>query len=84
MLGYPGETEETMQENGKLIKELRLFRYRCTAVLCRFPDSEVYENSPRTRHIYEDWEQVGSFNKIVYVPHGLSQEKITHYLNKML
>jgi radical SAM superfamily enzyme YgiQ (UPF0313 family) len=44
MLGYPGETEESMQETVNFIKELELFDIGAQAFV-PFPGSEVYQTA---------------------------------------
>ena len=70
-----------MQETVDFIKELKLFDIGAQPFV-PFPGSETYETAREYGEYNEDWEQVGSFTKIVYVPHGLTKDKIIQYLNK--
>jgi anaerobic magnesium-protoporphyrin IX monomethyl ester cyclase len=81
MLGYPGETEASMQETVDFIKEIKPFDIAAQPFV-PFPGSEVYPVALENGDYIEDWKQIGNFTKVVYVPQGLSEKKIVEYLNK--
>ena len=81
MLGYPGETEQSMQETVDFIKELKLFDIAAQPFV-PFPGTDIYKHAIQNGNLEEDWEKIGNFSEMAYTPHGLSKEMIAKYLNK--
>jgi anaerobic magnesium-protoporphyrin IX monomethyl ester cyclase len=81
MLGFPGETEETMQETVKLIKELKLFDVSAQS-FTPLPGAEIYSRVVDSAEYLEDWDRNGCLDEVVYVPEGLTEEKIREYLDR--
>ena len=78
ILGHPGETEQTMQETVKLIKECKFFDV-AVFLFTPLPGSEVYGNVREYGTFDEDWEKMNALDEVVFVPHGLTAEKLRHY-----
>jgi anaerobic magnesium-protoporphyrin IX monomethyl ester cyclase len=81
MLGYPGETEQTMAETEELIKELKLFDVS-VQTFTPLPGAEIYGRVQEFGDHVEDWEKSGCLDEVVYVPHGLTASKISEYVKR--
>jgi len=81
ILGYPGETEETMRETVELIRECR-FDDVGVFLFSPLPGSEVYSNVARYGRFVEDWSKMNSLDEVVFVPHGLSEEMLKEYSDR--
>ena len=78
ILGYPGETEETMQETVQLVKECKFFDVG-VFLFTPLPGSEAFQNVREYGEFDEDWEKMNALDQVVFVPHGLSAEKLKEY-----
>ncbi len=81
ILGFPGETEATMQETVDFIREIKPTDVTVQPFV-PFPGSPIYEKALALGDYVEDWREVGTFSKVAYVAHGLTEQKIVEYLNK--
>ena len=78
ILGHPGETEQTMQETVKLIKECKFFDVG-VFLFTPLPGSEVYRDVREYGTFDENWEKMNALDEVVFVPHGLTTEKLKSY-----
>ena len=83
ILGYPGETEATMQETVDFVKRLKLDDIAVQPFV-PFPGAPVYRTALEEGTYEEDWREVGTFTKVIYEPYGLTNEIIVEYLNKCI
>jgi len=81
ILGYPGETEETMQETVDLIHDCR-FDDAGVFLFSPLPGSEVYAGVGEHGVFTEDWSKMNSLDEVVFVPHGLTEEKLKAYSDR--
>jgi radical SAM superfamily enzyme YgiQ (UPF0313 family) len=78
ILGHPGETEQTMQETVKLIKECKFFDVG-VFLFTPLPGSEAYHDIREHGTFDENWEKMNALDEVVFVPHGLTTEKLKSY-----
>lgn len=78
ILGHPGETEETMKETVQLIKECDFYDVG-VFLFTPLPGSEAYVNVEKFGTYTEDWTKTNALDQVVFVPHGLTAEKLMHY-----
>ena len=78
ILGYPGETEETMQETVNLIRECKLSDVG-VFLFSPLPGSEIYNDVNKYGTYIEDWDKGNAFDDIVFVPKSLTGEKLLEY-----
>jgi len=81
ILGYPGETEETLQDTLKLIKKCGFFDIGI-AFFTPLPGSTIYQNISEYGAYKEDWEKMNSLDAGYFVPYGLSAEILIVYSNR--
>lgn len=82
ILGFPNETEKTMQQTiefgtGLLLDDITVCQ------MIPFPGSEMYEIGQKFGRIEKDWEKMNLLD-VVFVPNGLTQEKLQEYQKKFL
>ncbi len=82
ILGYPGETEGTVQETIKLIKECP-FDEIGVWYFTPLPGSEIYANVKNYGEYTEDWEKMNSIDEILFIPEGLTKNKLKEYMDKI-
>ncbi len=86
IVGYPGETEDTMKDTVKLVRELN-FEDVGVWTFTPLPGAEIYseirkENSDLGKY-EENWEIMNSMDGIVFVPKGLDVKTIDRYVMKI-
>lgn len=75
VIGYPGETEETLEETVTLIKECD-FSDVGVWLFTPLPGSEIYGKVSEEGTFVEDWEKMNSIDGTVFVPESLTEEKL--------
>jgi anaerobic magnesium-protoporphyrin IX monomethyl ester cyclase len=78
ILGYPGETEETLQETVDLIRGCDFFDVG-VFLFTPLPGSEAYQGIEHFGQYTEDWERTNALDQVVFVPEGLTEEQLMHY-----
>ena len=78
ILGYPGETVESLEETLALLKSCR-FDDVGLFYFAPLPGSEVYKDAATQGTFNGRWDQIGGFDRPVYVPHGLTEEILRKY-----
>lgn len=78
VIGYPGETEETLKETVNLIKECD-FTDVGVWLFTPLPGSEIYSNIDTEGTFFEDWEKMNSIDGVVFVPESLTEKKLMEY-----
>jgi len=81
ILGYPGETEETMQQTVQLIHDCR-FDDVGVFLFSPLPGSEVYEGVEEHGDFMEDWSKMNSLDEVVFVPNGLTEAQLKEYSDR--
>jgi len=81
MIGFPGETEETLKETEEFIKTLKLDDMACF-LFTPLPGSEIYDNINKYGYYREDWEKGNSMEDVLFIPNGLTEEIMKQYLEK--
>ncbi|MEA3279892.1 MAG: hypothetical protein U9Q38_04770, partial [Thermodesulfobacteriota bacterium] len=82
IFGLPYETEETMKKtirfaNSIALNDISVF------TLTPFPGSEMYDIAEQHGRIDKDFEKMNLLD-VVYVPNGLSKEKLTYYQRRFM
>jgi len=75
IVGYPGETEETLKDTVKLIKKCR-FDDIATFFFTPLPGSEIYQNVDKYGTYIEDWEKMNAMDEIIFVPATITKDKL--------
>lgn len=81
ILGYPGETIESLEETLALLKSCR-FDDLGLFYFAPLPGSEVYKDAAALGTFNGRWDQIGGFDRPVYVPHGLTEEILRKYYKR--
>lgn len=81
ILGYPGETVESLEETLALLKSCR-FDDVGLFYFAPLPGSEVYKDAAAQGTFNGRWDQIGGFDRPVYVPHGLTEEILRKYYER--
>jgi anaerobic magnesium-protoporphyrin IX monomethyl ester cyclase len=81
ILGYPGETIESLEETLALLKSCR-FDDVGLFYFAPLPGSEVYKDAATQGTFNGRWDQIGGFDRPVYVPHGLTEEILRKYYER--
>jgi radical SAM superfamily enzyme YgiQ (UPF0313 family) len=82
MFGLPHETEETMQKTIRFAKRIPLTDVS-VFMLTPFPGSKMYEIAEKHGRIEKDFEKMNILD-VVYVPNGLSKEKLLYYQRRFM
>jgi radical SAM superfamily enzyme YgiQ (UPF0313 family) len=78
ILGYPGETVESLEETLALLKSCR-FNDVGLFYFAPLPGSEVFKDAAAQGTFNGRWDQIGGFDRPVYVPHGLTEDILRKY-----
>jgi anaerobic magnesium-protoporphyrin IX monomethyl ester cyclase len=78
ILGFPGETEETLKETTDFIYECKLDDIICAFYL-PLPGSEAYQDIEKHGTYHEDFENSNSTEPQVFVPQGTTVEMLKFY-----
>jgi len=82
IFGLPGETEETMSETIRFAKQIPLNDVS-VFMLTPFPGTEIYNRLKDYHLTANDFEKMNILN-VVYVPEGLTKEKLIHYQRQFI
>ncbi len=83
MVGFPSETEGTIQETIAFAKKLPLDD-ASFFLMAPFPGSELYNTAHTYGEFNKDWEAMNVFTEPCFIPHGLTKEKLVYYRNKAM
>jgi radical SAM superfamily enzyme YgiQ (UPF0313 family) len=78
ILGYPGETRETLDETVALIRECK-FDDVGVFLFTPLPGSEIYGAVGDYGRYEENWSKTNALDQVVFVPHSLSPEILKEY-----
>lgn len=78
VVGYPGETEDTLKETVSLIKECS-FTDVGVWLFTPLPGSEIYCDVGKEGTFHEDWERMNSIDGVVFVPKALTEQQLLDY-----
>lgn len=81
IIGYPGETIETLEETVKLIRECDFFDI-VVLLFAPLPGSEIYEDIHRWGTYDENWEKTNSIDQSTFLPAGLSTDILMKYMSR--
>jgi len=81
ILGFPGETLESMNDTVQFIKNLKLFDI-AVQIFFPMPGSEIFDYVDRYGKFSRDWSKLGSVEDMVFVSHGLTEELLLEYMEK--
>ena len=81
IVGYPGETRETLEETVSLIRECK-FDDVGVFLFTPLPGSEVYGTVSNYGHYEENWSKTNALDQVVFVPHSLSPEVLKEYSDR--
>ena len=82
ILGFPKETEETLNRTIDFAKNCFLDDISVSQ-MTPFPGSEMYRIGEKHGSINKDWGKMNLL-EVVFVPHGLTKEKLDTYHKKLL
>lgn len=75
MVGFPLETEETIQETINFALRLPLDDFKIN-ILTPFPGSELYSTAQQYGSFNRDWRRMNMYIEPCFVPAGLTKDKI--------
>lgn len=79
MIGMPNEAEEDIRMTIDLLLELPLDEFHMTH-LTPLPGSEIHATACQYGEFEDNWKKMSNWSTI-FVPHGLSKERLTYYSN---
>jgi anaerobic magnesium-protoporphyrin IX monomethyl ester cyclase len=82
IVGFPQESEETLQRTINFARKLKLDDVSIS-LMTPFPGTEIYKWGDKYGSFENDWKKMNLLDA-VYIPHGLSQEKLLQYQKKFL
>lgn len=82
ILGFPQEDEGSLKRTISFAKELKLNDVSIS-LMTPFPGSEIYQWGDKYGSMERDWSKMNLMDA-VYIPHGLSREKLFAYQKKFL
>ena len=82
IFGLPYETEKTMENTIRFAKRIPLTDIS-VFMLTPFPGSKMYEIAGQHGTLEKDFEKMNILD-VVYVPRGLSKEKLLHYQRRFM
>ena len=82
IIGFPLDTDETIQRTIKFAQKLKLDDVS-VSMMTPFPGSKMYEIGQKYGTINTDWQSMNLMEP-VFVPHGLTKEKLEYYNKKFL
>ncbi|MBN2545787.1 MAG: radical SAM protein [Spirochaetes bacterium] len=80
LVGNPGETEETIKDTINFTKKSNL-SYVQVLSLTPYPGCELHDNYKKWGELDDSWDKMNGRN-IIFVPNGLTEEKLNYYLRK--
>ncbi len=75
MIGFPSETEETIQETINFALRLPLDDFKMN-ILAPFPGSELYKTAHQFGTFNSDWRKMNMYVEPCFIPAGLTKGKI--------
>jgi anaerobic magnesium-protoporphyrin IX monomethyl ester cyclase len=81
IIGFPGDTKETLEKTLKLIKTVYLDDIG-VFLFTPLPGSSIYNEVEKYGFYKEDWELMNSLDKVVFVPEGLTKDMLLDYSGK--
>lgn len=81
LIGYPGETIETLEQTVNLIKECKIDDIGVN-FFSPLPGALIYKDVRKYGEFNEDWENMNSMNGKFYIPQSLTTEIMEEYAGK--
>jgi len=82
MLGAPFESEDTINQTRRFIKELRVENLKLN-FFTPYPGSSIYRDIRNFGDFTEDWSKINGASA-VFIPLGLKKDKLQHFSKKIL
>jgi len=82
ILGFPHETEETLQATINFAKSIKLDDIT-VSFMTPFPGSDFYKTAGAYGSFSKDWKQMNMLN-VVFIPQNLTHDKLVFYHKKMI
>ena len=81
MLGFPGETEDSMWETVEFIRELKLFDVGVQP-FAPMVGSSIYPRIREFGQFDENWSRMGAYDEIPFVANGLTEAMLREYVDR--
>lgn len=81
LIGFPGETIESMKQTAEFIKELKLFD-ALVSFYTPLPGADVYNNISDYGDFDREWNMRDELNETPFIPNGLTKDLILEYFDK--
>ncbi len=81
IIGYPGETLESLQETESFIKSLKLDDIGCF-LFTPLPGADVYSEIEKYGQYQERWDEGNSLEHVLFIPEGLDEETLKQFVGR--
>ncbi len=81
ILGFPGETIETLQETVEFIKALKLNDIACF-LFTPLPGSDIYEHIEKYGQYKKQWDKGNSMEHSLFIPEGLEEKTLKEFVGR--
>ncbi len=81
IIGYPGETLDTLQETEAFIKSLKIDDIACF-LFTPLPGSDIYNEIEKYGQYKNRWDEGNSLEHALFIPEGLDEETLKQFLSK--
>ncbi len=81
IIGYPGETIETLQETEAFIKSLKIDDIGCF-LFTPLPGSDIYNEIEKYGQYKQRWEEGNSMEHALFIPDGLDEKTLKQFVNR--
>jgi radical SAM superfamily enzyme YgiQ (UPF0313 family) len=82
IIGFPGETHETLAETREFLKSVPIDTLRLT-FFTPFPNTDITDDLVGQGEIVADWTRLNFYN-IAYIPNGLTREDLERAYRKIM
>jgi anaerobic magnesium-protoporphyrin IX monomethyl ester cyclase len=82
IIGFPGETHETLRETEAFLKKVPIDTLRLT-YFTPFPNTDITEDLAGNGELVADWTQLNFYN-IAYIPNGLTREDLERTYRRIM
>lgn len=82
IIGFPGETHETLRETEEFLKQVPIDTLRLT-YFTPFPNTDITDDLVGNGEIVADWTKLNFYN-IAYIPNGLTQKDLERTYRRIM
>ncbi len=82
IIGFPGETHETLAETEAFLKRVPIDTLRLT-YFTPFPNTDITDDMSAHGEIIADWTRLNFYN-LVYIPHGLTKKDLERAYKRIM